>query len=201
MLIVKACCAAALKQHGADEPERSGHGHVQRCRSDDEEQRQPQTQHRPADLVALSEGEECGGSNPSWRVGALALAFGLRTIEYYPRRVLHEPDPNTSNAAKTGRLIRRMLLKRWNREQIQQPSTRGPVTSLVALQQGAAVAGPNMTYCPLSLMIRGGKFSPDLVASADGGFTGLSQHGTDLTVAAAWLRQGWPSRGSCAAGR
>ena len=41
-----------------------------------------------------------------------------KSIEFYPGAFRTEPDPNISSAVTTGRLVRRMLFKRWNREQI-----------------------------------------------------------------------------------
>ena len=39
--------------------------------------------------------------------------------------------------------------------------------------------------------------STGCVPQVDGGFRGSWQHGTGLTIAVAWLRRAWPSRGSC----
>lgn len=69
----------------------------------------------PRTDLYLSKGRKPGA--PRWQQG---IPRKPKTIEYYPGEFRTEPDPNICDPSTTGRLVRRMLLKHWNREQIQE---------------------------------------------------------------------------------
>lgn len=69
----------------------------------------------PRTDLYLSKGRRPG--SPAWQQGIPRNP--KRGKEFYPGEFFpDEPDPNVSNSRTTGRLIKRMVQKQWNREQI-----------------------------------------------------------------------------------